>query len=157
MKEITVRDIRGIFDDCWVWVMADNEEDEPITVFTQSNDNYEIPHDILDLPISLCTTHTNDYGESIVVCEISMQTLLENGAHIINGKITFPFNVYVCKASNCDYDEYDEVTVIAQSENRAMQMVEEFFNLDQKPIKIFPICECSATEEEVLTCSFNAG
>lgn len=156
MKEITVNDIQEIFDDCWIWVRA-YEEDEPIEIFTQSKTNSEIPKHILTLPVSLCTVQTNNCGAPVVVCEISMQTLLENGAHIVNNKVAFSFSVYVCKAEAFDYDEYDEVTVIAQSETRAMQMVEDFFGSTQKPINIRFICECSAKNEHILTTSYNAG
>ena len=100
---------------------------------------------------------TNNCGDSVVVCEIEIQTLLESGAHIVNNEVTFPFNVYVCKADFCDYDEYDEVTVIAQSETRARQMTEDYFKETQKPINILRICECSATKEYILTTSYIAG
>lgn len=157
MKEITVGDIWGVFEDCRIWVRVYGEEDKPIEVFTQSKSNPEIPDNVLALPVFACTVQTNNCGDSVVVCEISMQTLLESGAHIINNKATFPFSVYVCRASKFGYDEYDEVTVIAQSETCAMQLAEDFFSQDQKPINILRICECSAKNEHILTCSFNAG
>ena len=157
MKELTVSDIRGIFDDCWIWVTAYGEEDELITVFTQSKTNSEIPDYIRSLPVHCCTVQTNNCGNSVVVCEVTMQTLFESGAHIVNNKVTFPFSVYVCNASNFGYDEYDEVTVIAHSETHARQLAEDFFSQNQKPINIHFICECSAKTEHVLTCSFNAG
>ena len=157
MKEITVDDIQRIFDDCWVWVRSYTEENDPIMVFTQSKTNSEIPDNILALPIDFCTVQEDDCGNSVVICEVSMQTLLESGAHIVNNKVTFSFGVYVCNASNFGYDEYDEITVIAESETRARQLVEGFFSQHQKPINIHFICECSAKNEHILTCSFNAG
>ena len=115
-------------------------------VFTQSKTNSEIPKNILALPVSLCTVETYNYDDSVVICGISIQTLLESGAHIVDNKATFPFSVYVCRAYN---DKYNEITVIAQSETRAKQMAKDYFN--SEPELCVYICGCSAKQEYFLT------
>lgn len=66
-------------------------------------------------------------------------------------------SVYVVHANNVDYDEYDEVTVIAKSEEHALLLASSLFNKFQFPLKAFFICHCDHDEEALLTASFNAG
>lgn len=64
--------------------------------------------------------------------------------------------IYVVRASNWDYDEYDEVTVIAKSEDHALLLASSLFYKFQYPQATF-VCPCDYNEEKLLTASFNAG
>lgn len=65
--------------------------------------------------------------------------------------------VYVVRAESCDYDEYDEVTVIAKSEDHALLLASSLFSKFQFPLKATFICRCDYEKETLLTASFNAG
>lgn len=65
--------------------------------------------------------------------------------------------IYIVRANSCDYDEYDEVTVIAKNEEHALLLASSLFSGSQFPLKAFFICHCDHDEEALLTASFNAG
>lgn len=65
--------------------------------------------------------------------------------------------VYIVRAESCSYDEYDEVTVIAKTEDHALLLASSLFDKSQFPLKAFFICRCDHDEEALLTASFNAG
>lgn len=67
------------------------------------------------------------------------------------------YGVYVVHAKTFDYDEYDEITVIANSEANAKEEVSGFFMPHQFPLSVKKICSCDAKSTEVLTTSYNAG
>lgn len=61
------------------------------------------------------------------------------------------FSVY---SEECDYDQYDEVIVIADDENEALEIGKKFFEDDQGEIKTK---EIKLNESGVVLASFNAG
>lgn len=65
--------------------------------------------------------------------------------------------VYIVHAERYDYEEYDEVTVIAKSEEHALLLASPLFYRSQFPLKATFICRCDHDEEALLTASFNAG
>ena len=65
--------------------------------------------------------------------------------------------VYVIKATLTDWDQYDEITVIAESPEAAIEEVRDFFEKIQLPLTASFICDCNATQREILTTSFCAG
>ena len=77
--------------------------------------------------------------------------------HFIKSHSVTSYGVYVVHAKTCDYDEYDEITVIAKSETNAKAEVSEYFAEHQFPLSVKKICSCDAKSTEILTCSFNAG
>lgn len=61
------------------------------------------------------------------------------------------FSVY---SEECDYDQYDEVIVIADDENKALEIGKDFFEDDQGEIKTK---EIELNESGVVSTSYNAG
>ncbi len=64
-------------------------------------------------------------------------------------------NVYSVWSEKWDYDEYDEVVVVAKDEDAALAMVENMFKDYQ--LRYIHIDEVDLTKEHVLLGSFNAG
>ena len=61
------------------------------------------------------------------------------------------FSVY---SEECDYDQYDEVIVIADNENEALEIGKDFFEDDQGEIKTK---EIELNESGVVSTSYKAG
>jgi len=64
--------------------------------------------------------------------------------------------VYKIKANTWGYDEYDEVIVVAENEEKAFMLVEKekYFGSSQCPLKVV---EVNLNEERIILASFNAG
>ena len=71
-------------------------------------------------------------------------------------------NVYLVKASQCDYDEFDSCVVVAENEQEALNIANKstygeygcYFSQDQYPLKVEKI---GLTEKGIIHSSFNAG
>lgn len=77
--------------------------------------------------------------------------------HFIKSHPATSYGVYVVHAKTCDYDEYDEITVIAKTGSEAEKMTRGYFGEHQYPLKIRKVCSCDAGKSQILTASFNAG
>lgn len=64
-------------------------------------------------------------------------------------------NVYSIWSEKWDYDEYDEVVVVAKDEDAALAMVENMFKDYQ--LRYIHIDEVDLTKGHVVLGSFNAG
>lgn len=66
---MTVRDIRRIFEDCWVRVICYNRNDYgSYTIFDQAVEKTKIPDEIADLEVDFCFVddpYSEDDGEFI--------------------------------------------------------------------------------------------
>lgn len=67
------------------------------------------------------------------------------------------YSLYTVSAEDIDYDEYDEVTVIAQDEDEALKEARGFFSAHQFPLTVARICGTDATSAFIVATSFNAG
>lgn len=67
------------------------------------------------------------------------------------------YSVYIIESSNCDYDEYDELTIIATDEESAKKQSAYYFERWQYPLRAKRICGCDATAPKILTVSYCAG
>lgn len=62
--------------------------------------------------------------------------------------------VYLIESENWDYDDYDSFIVIAENEQKAIELVKDSFKADQGTLTAK---EISLQEECVVLGSFNAG
>ena len=71
--------------------------------------------------------------------------------------------VYKVIANNCSYDEFDSIAILAESEERALEIANmkhednynyRYFESHQYPLKVEKV---DMTKEQIILSSFNAG
>ena len=153
---ITVGELYNILYDCSIEIITYFNMQEKV-IMNAYDDIGDFTEDLQFIKVEKCLikngTIRGNKPRAIIV--VSWEKLEEIGARIVNNEITFnSYSVYVITASNCGYDEYNEITVVAKNEKNARILVKDYFYESQSPLFVKHICTCDAQEEKILTASY---